>query len=64
MRSFLYTDDSVAIADDLGTLVRLVHLARLHPELGSTRPWDETPDVLTELLARHIRGNAVLVVPR
>jgi NADPH:quinone reductase-like Zn-dependent oxidoreductase len=63
MRKFLYTDDSVAIAADLDTLVRLVQLGRLHPEIGSTRPWDETPDVLTQLRARQIRGNAVLVVP-
>lgn len=61
-RKFLYSDDPVAVADDLATLVRLVCLGRLHPEVDSTRDWDRTPDVLKALLARQIRGNAILEV--
>ena len=42
--------------------MRLVCLGRLHPEVDSTRDWDRTPDVLKALLARQIRGNAILEV--
>ena len=62
LRKFLYSDDPVAVADDLTTLVRLVCLGRLHPEIDSTRDWDQTPDVLKALLGRQIRGNAILEV--
>jgi len=62
LRKFLYSDDPVAVADDLATLVRLVCLCRLHPEIDSTRDWHRTPDVLKALLARQIRGNAILEV--
>jgi NADPH:quinone reductase len=62
LRKFLYSDDCVPIADDLGALVRLVHLGHLHPEIDSTRNWARTPEVLNALLARRIRGNAVLEV--
>jgi NADPH:quinone reductase-like Zn-dependent oxidoreductase len=62
LRKFLYSDDPTPVADDLATLVRLVRLGHLHPEIDSVRPWSETPDVLAALLARRIRGNAVLEV--
>lgn len=52
----------VADADDLATLVRLVDRGHLHPEIGRTDPWHNTPAVLDALLARQIRGNAVLEV--
>ena len=48
---------------DLATLVRLVATDRLHPELGTVRPWTETPDVIADLRERRIRGKAVLVLP-
>jgi hypothetical protein len=42
-------------------LVDLVGRGRLHPELGLVRPWTETPYAITELRARRVRGNAVLL---
>jgi NADPH:quinone reductase-like Zn-dependent oxidoreductase len=62
LRKFLYSDDPVRIADDLATLVRLVQLDRLHPEIDSVRPWSETAAVLTALSSRQIRGKAILGV--
>lgn len=64
LRKFLYSDDCVPIADDLRTLVRLVRIGRLCPEIDSIRSWDWTPEVLKALLARKIRGNAILEVSR
>ncbi|HEY7048812.1 MAG TPA: zinc-binding dehydrogenase, partial [Jatrophihabitantaceae bacterium] len=46
LRKFLYSDDPTPVADDLATLVRLVRLGHLHPEIDRVRPWHETPDVL------------------
>jgi len=57
--AFDYTRSDRPDADDLATLVRLVASDRLHPELGLVRPWTETPQVITDLRARRIRGNAV-----
>jgi NADPH:quinone reductase-like Zn-dependent oxidoreductase len=59
---FDYTRSARPDADDLATLVRLAAGGRLHPELGVVRPWLDTPDVITDLRARRIRGNAVLTV--
>jgi len=47
---------------DLGTLVMLVRDGRLHPEIGRVEDWTKTPEVLTDLDQRRIRGNAVLTV--
>lgn len=47
---------------DLATLVRLVADGRLHPVIGTRRPWDATADVLVDLLGRRITGNAVLTL--
>jgi len=47
---------------DLATLVRLVAQGRLHPEIGQTLPWRDTPKVIDEIRARRVRGNAVLEV--
>jgi NADPH:quinone reductase-like Zn-dependent oxidoreductase len=49
-------------ADDLATLVRLVAGGRLHPEIGVVEDWRRTPDVLTAIVERRVRGNAVLTV--
>jgi len=57
--AFDYTRSDRPDADDLATLVRLVAGDRLHPELGLVRPWTETPQMITDLRARRIRGNAV-----
>lgn len=46
--------------EDLATLVRLVEQARLHPEIGSVRPWTQTPQVIDDIRGRALRGNAVL----
>ena len=62
MRKFLYSDSDVDTAHDLATLVRLVAAGRLHPEIGRTADWTGTPEVLTELVNRRIRGNVVLEV--
>ena len=37
---------------------------RLHPEIGLTAAWEDTPDVLAALCERGVRGNAVLTLPR
>ena len=47
---------------DLATLVRLVATGRLHPELGRIEDWSRTAEVLDDLRARRIRGNAVLTL--
>jgi NADPH:quinone reductase-like Zn-dependent oxidoreductase len=62
IRKFDYTAGEVSVADDLATLVRLVATGRLHPEIDTVRDWRETPEVLKALVAREIRGNAVLRV--
>ena len=62
LRKFLYSDNEGSDAEDLATLVRLVVDGRLHPELGLRTPWNRTQHALAALLARQIRGNAVLEV--
>ena len=62
MRKFLYSDDRVAVAADLATLLRLVASGHLHPQIDRVRSWLETPDVLQALLNRQVRGNAVLEI--
>jgi NADPH:quinone reductase-like Zn-dependent oxidoreductase len=64
LRKFLYSDSDITDAEDLATLVRLVATDRLHPEVAVTADWTHTPAVLADLLARRIRGNAVLEVTR
>jgi NADPH:quinone reductase-like Zn-dependent oxidoreductase len=59
---FIYWRSGANDADDLATLVRLVAGGRLHPEIGLTADWRETPEVLVALTERRIRGNAVLLV--
>jgi len=59
---FTYWRTGASDADDLATLVRLVAQGHLHPEIGRSSDWRETPDVLVALAERRIRGNAVLTV--
>ncbi|MFC1430982.1 zinc-binding dehydrogenase [Streptacidiphilus sp. N1-3] len=47
--------------DDLAVLVRLVATGRLHPEIGIRHDWSRTAEAITDLRARRIRGNAVLI---
>ena len=59
---FIYWRSGASDADDLATLVRLVAGGHLHPEVGRTADWRETPAVLVDLAERRIRGNAVLTI--
>ncbi len=59
---FHYDGDDDANGSDLATLVRLVAQERLHPEVGSLRPWQEADMTIADLRGRRIRGNAVLEV--
>lgn len=63
IRKFLYTDDETPVAEDLATLARLTAAGRLHPEVGLVADWADTPRVIDALLARTVRGNAVLTIP-
>lgn len=62
IKHFSYADADQPYTADLQTLVRLVDEGRLHPEIGLVEDWSRTPDVLTDLRARRIRGNAVLTL--
>ncbi|WP_433181334.1 zinc-binding dehydrogenase [Actinoallomurus sp. CA-150999] len=62
IRHFDYTVSDVTYGRDLAALVRLVAGGRLHPEIGTVLDWSRTADVITDLRARGIRGNAVLTV--
>ncbi|MFI6683121.1 zinc-binding dehydrogenase [Streptomyces sp. NPDC050485] len=59
---FDYTSSDTSYGADLATLVRLVATGRLHPEIGSVRDWSRTAEVIADLRARKVRGNAVLTV--
>ena len=62
IRRFHYEESDVSIATDLATLVRLTAGGRLHPEVGWTGDWTWTGEALAALLAREVRGNAVLTI--
>jgi NADPH:quinone reductase len=62
LQHFHYEDSDVPLAEDLGTLVRLVDTGRLHPEIGATADWSKTARLLVDLRERRIRGNAVLQI--
>jgi NADPH:quinone reductase len=47
---------------DLATLVRLVEQGRLHPEIGATASWERTSEIIEDIRARRLRGNAVLTL--
>lgn len=51
-------------AEDLATLVDLVATGRLHPEIGVTADWTDTPHLLSAVRDREVRGNAVAVIAR
>ena len=61
IRHFDYTRSDRGYGEDLAVLVRLVATGRLHPEIGIRRDWSRTAEAITDLRARRIRGNAVLI---
>ncbi len=61
---FHYSQSEHTYGEDLAVLVRLVRDGRLHPEIGTVRPWERTADVIDDIRARRVRGNAVLEVSR
>jgi len=62
IRKFHYVESGVSDGEDLATLVRLLAAGRLNPEIGFHADWTRTGDAIAELLARQVRGNAVLTV--
>lgn len=62
IEAFHYARGDNETGVDLATLVRLVSEERLHPEIGTLRPWQHTPDVIDDIRERRLRGNAVLEV--
>lgn len=62
LQKFLYSESDVPDAEDLRTLVRLTATGRLNPGIGRLAPWVETPAVLSDLVHRLIRGNAIMKV--
>lgn len=63
IRHFDYTRGATPLTADLETLTRLVAEGRLHPEIGTQRPWTDVAHVVAALRDRQIRGNAVLTIP-
>jgi NADPH2:quinone reductase len=64
IRSLHYWTQADRDGEDLATLVDLVASGRLHPEIGETADWTDTPRVLAAVRDRQVRGNAVLTIPR
>jgi NADPH:quinone reductase len=64
IRSLHYWTEAHRDGEDLATLVDLVVSGRLHPEIGETADWTDTPRVLAAVRDRQVRGNAVLTIPR
>ena len=62
IEAFHYARGDQETGVDLATLVRLVVEERLHPEIGTLVPWQQTPDVVDDIRDRRLRGNAVLEV--
>jgi NADPH:quinone reductase-like Zn-dependent oxidoreductase len=62
IRSLQYWTEADRDGEDLATLVRLVATGRLHPEIGTTADWTDTPRVLAAVRDRRVRGNAVLTL--
>jgi NADPH2:quinone reductase len=62
IRKFDYMDSTHSEAADLNTLVRLLSAGHLHPEIGLLDDWERAGEAIEALLARRVRGNAVLTV--
>lgn len=59
---FGYQGARVSDDGDLSTLVRLVTRGDLHPEIGLRTDWTHAAAALGDLIARRVRGNAVLTL--
>lgn len=44
-------------------LAGLTATGRLHPEIGRVADWRDTPQIIEAIVARKVRGNAVLTIP-
>jgi NADPH:quinone reductase-like Zn-dependent oxidoreductase len=64
IRSLNYWTEADRDGEDLATLVDLVAAGRLHPEIGATADWTDTPHLLAAVRDRQVRGNAVATVPK
>jgi NADPH:quinone reductase-like Zn-dependent oxidoreductase len=62
MRKFHYLDSTKELREDLSTLVALTAIGRLTPEVGFVGDWSLTENAIEDMLARRVRGNAVLTV--
>ena len=52
IRKFAYSDSDTSDADDLATLVRLVHAGRLHPEIGLVADWEHTAEAIEAMVGQ------------
>jgi NADPH:quinone reductase-like Zn-dependent oxidoreductase len=64
IRPLHYWTEADRDGEDLASLVDLVAAGRLHPEIGETANWTDTPRVLAAVRDRRVRGNAVLTLPK
>ena len=62
LRKFHYLDPLDGIQEDLSTLVDLTAAGRLRPEIGFLDDWALTENAIEHLLARRLRGHAVLAL--
>jgi NADPH:quinone reductase-like Zn-dependent oxidoreductase len=62
IRKFDYLDSTATEAEDLATLVRLVHHGHLHTEIGLVDDWSNAVTAVDALIGRHVRGNLVLTI--
>jgi NADPH2:quinone reductase len=62
IRTVTYWREADRDGEDLATLIGLVDSGRLHPEIGETADWTETPRVLADVRDRRVRGKAVLTL--
>jgi NADPH:quinone reductase len=60
LRKFHYLEPVDGIQEDLSTLVDLAAAGRLTPEIGFLGDWRLTKNAIEDLLARRLRGHAVL----
>jgi NADPH:quinone reductase-like Zn-dependent oxidoreductase len=62
LRKFHYLEPVDGIHEDLSTLVNLTAAGRLTPEIGFIDDWALTEKAIEHLLARRLRGHAVLTL--
>jgi NADPH:quinone reductase-like Zn-dependent oxidoreductase len=62
LRKFHYLEPIDRIREDLSTLVDLTAAGRLTPEIGFIGDWTLTENAIEQLLARRLRGHAVLAL--